>query len=62
MAHVLFTDRFDYRVRAGVTIAYKAGWSGSVKRDCARKAIAAKVAEEIPAPPRTKKGSTDGKA
>lgn len=61
MAHVRFTADFDYRVpriRATV-IAYKAGWSGPVTRDCSRKAIAAGKAVAIPAPARPKKDAAD---
>ncbi|CDZ43190.1 Hypothetical protein NGAL_HAMBI1146_59630 [Neorhizobium galegae bv. officinalis] len=59
MAHVTFHSDFDYRVSRGVTIAYKAGWSGSVKRDCCRKAVAAGKAVELPKPPRPGKAADD---
>jgi len=53
MAHVRFTADFDYRPPVfGVTIAYKAGWSGSVKQECAEQAIAQKKAVRIKSPPR----------
>lgn len=48
MASVKFTEDYDYRPPVfGVTIAYKAGFSGTVKRDCANKAIAAGKAVAI---------------
>ncbi|MGI2036405.1 hypothetical protein ACRQ1B_28920 [Rhizobium panacihumi] len=61
-SHVRFLDRFDYRVprKTGVTMAYKAGWSGAVTRDCANKAVAAKKAERIAPPDRPRKGGGDG--
>ncbi len=52
MAYVRFTADFDYRPVRAVVIAYKAGMEETVKRDCARKAIAAGKAVEIPNPPR----------
>ncbi len=48
MAQVTFTEKFDYRPLPGVVIAYKAGWSGTVKRECADQAVAAGKASEIP--------------
>lgn len=58
MPHVRFLDRYDYRVprKRAVTMAYPAGWSGPVPRDCARKAIAAGKAEAIEPPGRPIKG------
>ena len=41
MARVRFTGDFDYKPTPQSTTAYKAGWSGTVKRDCHDKAIAA---------------------
>ena len=49
MARVRFTENFDYKPTSQVTIGYLAGWSGTVKRDCADKAIAAKKAELLDA-------------
>ncbi len=50
MAHVRFIQDYDYDIPGTAsTTAYKANWEGTVKRDCANKAIAAGVAEEIPA-------------
>lgn len=61
MAHVRFTEDFDYRVPglAAVTIAYRAGWAGSVKKDCADKAVSANKAVRIKAPPRVRKAVSD---
>ena len=58
MARVRFTHDFDYKPMRAVTIAYRAGMESVVKRDCARKAIAAGKAIEIP---RTK-DTVDGEA
>lgn len=41
MARVKFTDDFDYKPTLQSTIGYRAGWEGTVKRDCALKAVAA---------------------
>ncbi|WLR94242.1 hypothetical protein [Shinella zoogloeoides] len=41
MARVKFIEDFDYKPTAQVTVAYLAGWSGTVKHDCAEKAVAA---------------------
>ncbi len=49
MARVRFTEDFDYKPTPQVTVAYLAGWSGTVKRDCADKAITAKKAEPLDA-------------
>ncbi len=54
MAHVRFIENFDYRVPGAggaATTAYPAGWVGTVKLDCANKAIAAKKAVAV-RPPR----------
>ncbi len=60
MAHVRFTDDFNYRPPVfGVTIAYKAGWSGSVKKECADQAVAQKKAVRIKPPPRSSEKVTD---
>ena len=56
MATVLFTEDFDYRVPGlfAVTKAYKAGWSGIVKKDCADKAVSANKAVRIAGLPRVR--------
>lgn len=51
MARVRFLADFDYRPRAGVTIAYKKGMELTVRRECAEQAIALKKAKEL-RPPR----------
>lgn len=51
MARVTFHERFDYRPRPGVVVAYKPG-SYTVRRDCADQAIAKGVAAEIDPPAR----------
>lgn len=52
--HVLFSEDFDWNVpgRRGVTVAYRAEWTGSVTRACGKAAIAANKAVRVPAPPR----------
>jgi hypothetical protein len=47
MARVKFTENFDYRSTPQVTIAYEAGWEGTVKRECADQAVAAGKAERV---------------
>lgn len=47
MPRVRFTADFDFRPQQGVTIAYKAGWSGLVTTPCANQAVAAKKATRI---------------
>lgn len=46
---VRFTADFDYTpsLKRRVTYAFRAGWSGTVKRECGEAAIAAGTAEEI---------------
>lgn len=51
MPRVRFTQNFNYEITPAVTRAYKAGWEGVVKRDCADKAVAAGRAALV-----TKKG------
>lgn len=53
MARVRFTADFDYRPPDAprVLIAYKAGMSLTVKRDCAEKAVAAGKAVSLDPPP-----------
>ncbi|WP_421367011.1 hypothetical protein [Agrobacterium tumefaciens] len=41
MARVKFTEDFDYKPTSQSTTGYRAGWEGTVKRDCAVKAVAA---------------------
>lgn len=38
--HVIFTADYDFKPTPMTTIAYKAGWSGSVTRRCGEQAIA----------------------
>lgn len=45
MARVKFTENFDYKPTPQVTIAYEAGWEGTVRRECAEEAFAAGKAE-----------------
>lgn len=54
MAHVVFTEAFDFTPKEDhrTTLAYPAGWSGSVRADCARLAVAAGKAKKVPAPKR----------
>lgn len=54
MARVLFLHDFPYRpsLERRTTIRYRAGWEGTVKRECADAAVAAGAAEEIETPPR----------
>jgi hypothetical protein len=47
MTRVRFTADFDYKPTSQVTVGYLAGMEETVKRDCARKAIAAGKAVEI---------------
>jgi hypothetical protein len=41
MARVRFTKDFDYKPTSQSTIGYKAGWEGTVRRECAEAAVAA---------------------
>ncbi|PWL18829.1 hypothetical protein DKP76_07125 [Falsochrobactrum shanghaiense] len=50
--HVHFLESMDWSPRYGVTIAYPAGWSGSVTRRCGEAAIAAGKAERVTTPRR----------
>ncbi|AYD00025.1 hypothetical protein [Neorhizobium sp. NCHU2750] len=47
MARVTFKKDFDYKPVHHTTIGYKAGWTGTVRRECADAAVAAGAAEEI---------------
>lgn len=49
MVRVKFLEDFDYKPAPQMTVGYRAGWSGTVKRDCAEKAAAAKKAELLDA-------------
>lgn len=60
VAHVHFSADFDYHPTPRATIAYKAGWSGPVKRDCAAQAKLAGKAEEIAPPPSPNSAATAG--
>lgn len=50
---VRFLADYDYRPKPGITIAYQAGWSGLVRKECADKAVALGKAERVavPGPP-----------
>lgn len=50
MAWVRFTQDYDFRVRHGITRAYKAGMMLSVPARCAREAIELKRAERVKTP------------
>ena len=52
MANVTFTANFDYKPNRNTVIAYKSGWTGAVRRECANQAIAAGKAYELKAPRR----------
>ena len=58
---VRFTKDFDYTPSGErrVTIAYKAGWEGTIKREAAEAAIAAGRAKEI-APPKSSEEQANG--
>lgn len=45
MARVRFKQDYDYKPTPQSTIAYKAGWEGTVRRECAEEAVAAGKAE-----------------
>lgn len=53
MAWVRFDAAFDFTPKEDrrVTLSYPAGWSGSVREDCAAQAVKLGLAERIPAPP-----------
>lgn len=44
MATVRFLADYDYKPVRACTVGYKAGWEGTVKKDCAEKAVAAGAA------------------
>ncbi len=52
--HVRFTEDFDWVPPEAprTCIAYKAGWSGSVRNQCGQDAITAKKAVKVPTPRR----------
>lgn len=71
MPRVRFTADYDYKPKPGVTIGYKAGWSGLVHGACAERAAALGKAEYVavagpPAdaailrPKRTRRSPADG--
>lgn len=60
MAKVRFVEDFDYKPTRSCTIAYTAGWSGTVKRDCANKAIAARKAVALPGNTKNEGGGDGG--
>lgn len=41
MARIRFTEDFDYKPTAQITVAYLAGMEMTVRRECAEQAIAA---------------------
>ena len=47
MARVKFTEDFDYKPTARITIGYLAGMEMTVKRECAEQAIAARKAIRV---------------
>lgn len=51
MTKVRFTKDFDFKPSDQSTVAYKAGWTGTVTQACAKAAEAAKVGEIIEADP-----------
>lgn len=59
MVRVKFLEDFDYKPTAQLTVAYLAGWSGTVKRDCAAKAVAADKAVFLDVK-LTREGAVDG--
>jgi hypothetical protein len=65
---VKFTAPFDYTpsLRPQVTYAYRAGWEGTVKRECGAAAVAAGKAVEItdtsPPAPAAEEAVTDAPA
>lgn len=44
---VRFTADYDYKPTPGSTVAYKAGWSGLVRKECAERAVALGKAEYV---------------
>lgn len=58
--HVRFTADFDWSPRYGVTIGYKAGWSGSVTRRCGEAAIERGRAERLKSPRKGEVEASDG--
>jgi hypothetical protein len=71
---VRFLADYDYKPTPGSTVAYKAGWAGLVRKECADKAVALGKAERmtVTGPPsgiagtiarrgrRGRKGASDG--
>lgn len=46
MARVMFKADFDYKPTPHTTIAYRCGWTGTVRRECADAAVAVGKAVE----------------
>lgn len=44
---VRFLADYDYRPKQGITIAYKAGWAGLVRKECADRAVVLGKAERV---------------
>lgn len=44
---VRFIADYDYKPAPGSTVAYKAGWSGLVRKECAERAVALGKAERV---------------
>jgi hypothetical protein len=59
MARVGFTADYDYKPTSQMTIGYQAGWTGTVKRDCAEKAVAANKAKLLNAKTATERVADD---
>ncbi|MDX0262897.1 hypothetical protein GOC60_17085 [Sinorhizobium meliloti] len=58
MARVRFKRDFDWKPTSQVTIAYKAGYVGTVKAECAEDAVRAGAA--VREEPATKASASDG--
>jgi len=44
---IRFLADYDYKPTPGTTIAYKAGWSGLVRKECADRAVELGKAERV---------------
>lgn len=44
---VRFLTDYDYKPTPGSTVAYRAGWSGLVRKECAERAVALGKAEYV---------------
>ncbi len=58
MAKVKFIGDYDYKPVRATTVGYKAGWEGTVKQDCAEKAVGAGKAVWIGGQTRRGKGAS----